>query len=214
MKLQLDILLSRLKREWVWSLILAILTLLDIILFTVNVHSKVIPETKFLSLIGMPGMSSYDFTTLLIFIYQVTLLSYYTYIFYTYELKSAFESVMLRARDSNWIISKISMCVMFIIAFKIIYQLLAYMFFLNDVSFKLTYLLNPVIYQLFISVLIITLINFFKRANYFMYLFVLCLCILVFKWFYLPLVTGTIIVLIIINPLKFRFKKLSINQLR
>lgn len=214
MRLQLEILSSTLKKEWVWMLILVILTMIELILCMFNVNGGINFKTEFLSLIGTPGLTNYNFTTLLIAVYQIGLIIYYVYVYYTYELKSSFENVILRANEKRWIRNKVFVSFIFTIVFKAVYEFFVYLFFSNEVSLKLYYFVYPVLFQMLLSLVIITLNNFFKRRNFIAYVLVTILGLLFFKWFNFVICITFIIVLLIMNICFFHFKTYYFNQVK
>ena len=206
MKLQLEIMLYVVKKSWIWFGILFVLSSVAIILFKLDVNSSVLDDVEYLSIIGVPGIKNYDLKVFLIAIYQIFLLVYIIYTFYTYELKDAFASVVLRANERKWITYKIVTTLFSIIIFRVFYQLLTYYFFKDSVSFSLEYFINSILYHTLIGVLVITLLNFLNQKRMISYIILFLLMVLIFTYFNLLLVLLSVVILIILNTLLFRFK--------
>lgn len=206
MKLQLEIMFSVIKKSWFWFSILFILSAIAIILFNFNVNSSVPYDVEYLSIIGVPGLKNYDFKVLLIAIYQMFLCVYVIYTFYTYELEKSFDSVVLRADQRKWISNKVVICLLSVIVFRMIYQLLIYCFFIGEVSFSLECFINPILYHLLLSVLVITLLNFFNKISIISYPLSFMVMFLIFSYFNFIVVILLVVILTIINMLLFRFK--------
>ena len=206
MRLQLEIMLSVIKKTWFWLGILVFLSLIKIVLYTFNVHANVSYEAEFLSFLFIPGFTNYNLSTLLIGIYQTILVIYIVYVFYTYELNNAFFNVILRANEKKWIVSKLLLITIFNILFKLIYQFLIYLYFKNYIFFELEYFLYPVVYDLLLSLFIILMINFINKNKLIGFVVIILLSFIIFKYFNVFIALFLIGILIAVNIFKFHFK--------
>lgn len=207
MKLQLGVFLSKIRKEFIWLLILILLLAVQFILKLVNVNRAEPFLLDFLSLIGFPAEKQYNITCFFIFAYEFILMIYYVYIYYVHDLNVAFENVVLRANERKWIKNKILLCGIFVVLMNTLYILIVYFFYRKNIVFDFKHLLHPLLFQLMATYLVITMVNFVKRKNYLMYALLLLFTYMVFSNFNIYITSIMIILLIIINIKFFHFKR-------
>ncbi len=207
MKRELNSLWVNLKKQSIWFIILLLLLIAGILAYAFSYKDQNVVLAQYVTLICMPGQNNYYTTTQLIIVYNILLIAYFIYIYFTSEMDYVFENVILRIKEKKWLISKFVIGTLFIILLKALLFFMIYYFFKEDVAFKINYLINPIVYLVFTEFLVITIISFFKRKNYFAYAIIAVVSYYTFfnynTWF---LLTATLL-LAIINFIFFKFKR-------
>lgn len=211
MKLQFNILIAQLKKNWLWILIFILLTILGIIFYYIRPTGIEFKEEDFLMFIAYPSNMNYGTIPLLLLIYQIGLTIYLIYTLYTFELYNSFENVMLRIKQKKWIVNKLITNFLFIIIFKVSQIFIIYILFLKQLSFKYIYLVSPIIYNVILLLLIMTSVNFIKKQNFIFYFIPLIIGFLIFVKFNIWLCLIFIIILLILNIKHFNFKRYYLN---
>ncbi len=207
MKIQLKIIVQVLKNNWKLILTLFFLLLISIIFYLVRPIATITNKNDFLSLICYPKIEM-NFINYLLSMFQIGLTIFLIYEYYTYEFNHSFEYTILRTKEKKWLVSKIIWSLIFIVLFKIIYIILAYIYFNNLFSLTFNDLLIPVIYQITITMIIISSINIFYNNKILNFMVIFIFSILLFYFFSVNISLIIIIILIIFNIIYFRFKKL------
>lgn len=207
MILQFEILCGKLKNNWFWFVILIFISLLNLILYHVRPSQIQITNEDLFSLTCYPSSIEYGFVSLLLTMYQFGLLIYIIYIFYIHEFEHSFENIILRVNQKKWIISKIIVTFVFTFFLRLIYFGLIYLYFYDKISFQLNYLIYPIIYSMFISIMVLFCLNFSDKKRYYIYIISFIVSFILFKRFKLILALLIISTLILAIFLNFNFKK-------
>ena len=172
MKRQFQILKSILISNWFWILLWIILTILAFVFLLLRPSMIPIQEIDFISLIAYPIKNQTFFGELLT-IYQIGLLIFILYQYYERELEYSKENIILRYSSKKWIKEKTITSFFLILLGKIIQILVIYIYFTKDIPFKIEYLLSPMIYDLLISTLLLTRLNYHHNLLFNLILIVL-----------------------------------------
>lgn len=209
MKIQFNILKEKIKNNILWILIIVFLVLLNLILLSVKPIQIKSTKLDFLTLIGFPGITEYNGISLLILLYQLGWTLYINYIFYIHEFEHSLENILLRINQKKWIISKIIIIVPAIILCKIVFILLIYLYFCEDLSFSITYIIYPIFYTIFLTLELISIINFLKTNNIIKVIVGIVIAYILFINFNIWFIIAIILVLIYINIKYFNIKKIT-----
>ena len=119
MKIQINILMLKLKENIKWFILLILLLVLCLILYHVGTtENSTVSTNDFLMLLNYPSLTNYSNVTALLAIYNFVLYIYIAYVFYTYEFNFSFQNIILRVKDNIWILSKIIIFSLFTIFYK------------------------------------------------------------------------------------------------
>lgn len=207
MNIQVKILLRNLKKSWLWIVIFALLTILSLIFYMVRPIDIELSRNDLISLISYPTNNELNFIALLITIYQIGFVIYYIYTYYSYEFEHSFENIIIRVDEKKWIFQKIFSSIIFIVFLRLIYTGLLYIYFYKAIPFELGFIFVPIVYQVLISLILITIINFIKIDSGINFLSSIIISFLFFINFNFWISLLLIIVLICINGTIFSFKR-------
>lgn len=202
MKLQLNVLGETFKKSLVWLGIWLSLIILTII-FSSSYHFEL---SSFLSLINFPGHYNYALIEYILIIYQICLITYITYVFYTYELNNSYSNIILRVKKNKWYLTKILMIIFMNIIFSIINFLICYSFLHSFITFKFTYIIMPLIYNISCSFFLILLIELLGNNKSIIFILTLIGNILM-RYYWYP----WYIIILFISILLFKKKKFTYN---
>lgn len=208
MKIQLKILIETLRKNFLWIIIFVLLVILSLIFYFVRPNTIELTPNDFLSMICYPKTANYSLMCFLLTMYQVGLIIYIIYNYYTHEFEHSFENIILRTKEKKWIRQKCIIISLFIVFSRLLYVSLLYLYFYNKFSFQPDYLLYPILYQLFISIVVITTINILKREMILEFLIVFIVTYVTMFIFNPVIIFILYILLIIINCIYFQFKKM------
>ena len=119
MKIQSKILLERFKKNILYIAIYLISLIFGVILFYLRNKQIEFNIDEFLVLINLPKFSNLSYLYELIKIYEIGLLVYLVYDYYTYDLNYSLDNIMIRESVNKWYLNKIIIFSIFITLFKI-----------------------------------------------------------------------------------------------
>ena len=107
MKIQSKILLERFKKNILYIAIYLISLIFGVILFYLRNKQIEFNIDEFLVLINFPKFSNLSYLYELIKIYEIGLLVYLVYDYYTYDLNYSLDNIMIRESVNKWYLNKI-----------------------------------------------------------------------------------------------------------
>ena len=119
MKIQSKILLERFKKNILYIAIYLISLIFGVILFYLRNKQIEFNIDEFLVLLNYPKFSNLSYLYELIKIYEIGLLVYLVYDYYTYDLNYSLDNIMIRESVNKWYLNKIIIFSIFITLFKI-----------------------------------------------------------------------------------------------
>ena len=209
MKLQYLIMKDIFKKNYIWVVLFLLLITLSIVLHIVNPSPFGLKIEDYYILIGHPTSEKISSIQSLMLLYNVGLLIYISYIFYTYELSHSFENIIIRISSKKWILNKmISFCILVSLVGAI--RILGiFLFFKNIISLKSEFFIITFLYNMMIYLITISLINKFKITKKINFLIIFFSSLLVYNFFNTKIILIINIILIIFNILTFNFKKIT-----
>lgn len=207
MKLQLNVFLKIFNKNKLWFLIFLLIIILNIVLLMVMPPQVEITTNHFLPLVGYPIDNAYNFTAILIIIYQFVLLSYIIIAFLNHDFEYSFENIILRASSKKWIAEKITISFLFILVFKTLQILITYIYFINKIPFKFDYLTYPFFYSLLITSFLLFNVNFSKKSSFLLYILEIIILIYFLQNFNMLLAFLISLFLTVFTYFQFNFKR-------
>ena len=213
MKIQINILILKLKENIKWFILLILLLVLCLILYHVGTtENSTVSTNDFLMLLNYPSLTNYSSVTALLAIYNFVLYIYIAYVFYTYEFNFSFQNIILRAKDNIWILSKIIIFSLFTIFYKSIYAIITYTYFKNEIPFSIDYIVAPILFNLLCFLSGILTYNFYKRKKIYTQIITLMIPFVLYFYFNYISVIFILIIELIVSIKYFKFKNICINR--
>ena len=150
MKIQSKILLERFKKNILYIAIYLISLIFGVILFYLRNKQIEFNIDEFLVLINFPKFSNLSYLYELIKIYEIGLLVYLVYDYYTYDLNYSLDNIMIRESVNKWYLNKIIIFSIFITLFKIFEVSILYLIHSSEVSFDINFYIYSIIFDIFI----------------------------------------------------------------
>lgn len=160
MKIQSKILLERFKKNILYISIYFISLIFGVILFYLRNKQIEFNIDEFLVLINFPKFSNLSYLYELIKIYEIGLLVYLVYDYYTYDLNYSLDNIMIRESVNKWYLNKIIIFAIFIIIFKIFEVSMLYLIHSSEVLFDIDFYIYSIIFDIFILIIITSLYNY------------------------------------------------------
>ena len=160
MKIQSKILLERFKKNILYISIYFISLIFGVILFYLRNKQIEFNIDEFLVLINFPKFSNLSYLYELIKIYEIGLLVYLVYDYYTYDLNYSLDNIMIRESVNKWYLNKIIIFAIFIIIFKIFEVSMLYLIHSSEVLFVIDFYIYSIIFDIFILIIITSLYNY------------------------------------------------------
>lgn len=139
MKIQSKILLERFKKNILYIVIYLISLVFGVILFYLRNKQIEFNIDEFLVLLNFPKFSNLSYLYELIKIYEIGLLVYLVYDYYTYDLNYSLDNIMIRESVNKWYLNKIIIFSIFITLFKIFEVSILYLIHSSEVSFDINF---------------------------------------------------------------------------
>ena len=202
MKIQSKILLERFKKNILYIAIYLISLIFGVILFYLRNKQIEFNIDEFLVLINFPKFSNLSYLYELIKIYEIGLLVYLVYDYYTYDLNYSLDNIMIRESVNKWYLNKIITFSIFITLFKIFEVSILYLIHSSEVSFDINFYIYSIIFDIFILLIITALYNY--RRCILNYIFLSIILIYIYLRF-------DAIIVLILSAFMFIFNYKTIN---
>lgn len=203
MKIQSRILLNRVKKNILYIIIYLISLMLGILLFYLRNKQLSFNVDEFLLLINFPKILNISYLYELIKIYEIGLLVYLVYDYYTYDLNYSQDNIMIRESVNKWYLNKIITFSIFIIIFKIFEVSILYLIHSSEISFNIDFYLYPIIFDIFILIIITALYNYRRVILSYIFLSIILICIYLRFNIIIALILSIFIVIFNYKTLKF-----------
>ncbi len=208
-KLEWEMIKDVFKKNKIWLTIYLMFIFIEVLIIMLRPIMIPVTDPDFLSLIGHPLYYDYNTTTILLKIFQVCLIIYYSYQINSYEYQYSLESFLLRLDEKKWIKIKLLFLIILFGALKFIFITFLYFFFSYYFELQFSYYLYSIIYDLNIVLLTLTATNFLVNSKmWFLMLLIMIVAYLNLIFFNVYVTLGMIIVQLLVNLYFFRFKKI------
>lgn len=208
-KLEWEMIKDVFKKNKIWLTIYLMFIFIETLLTILRPTMIPVTASDFLSLIGHPLYYDYNTTTILLKLFQVCLIIYYSYQINSYEYQYSLESFLLRLDEKKWIKIKLLFLPILFGTLKFIFITFLYFFFSNHFELQFSHYLYSIIYDLNIVLLTVTTTNFLVNSKiWFLMLLVMIVAYLNLIFFNVYVTLGMIIVQLLVNLYFFRFKKI------
>lgn len=208
-KLEWEMIKDVFKKNKIWLTIYLMFIFIETLIIILRPIMVPVTDPDFLSLIGHPLYYDYNFTTILLKIFQVCLIIYYAYQVNTYEYQSSIDLFLLRLEERKWFKVKLLSLIFLFSSFEFIFITFLAAFFMPYFSLKFSIYFDILLYDLNIVLLTITITNcLFNSKTSLLVLFIMLLAYLMLIFFNVYFLLAMIIVQMLINLYFFRFKKI------
>mgnify|MGYP004563370641 CR=1 FL=1 len=205
MKIQSKILLERFKKNILYIAIYLISLIFGVILFYLRNKQIEFNIDEFLVLINFQKFSNLSYLYELIKIYEIGLLVYLVYDYYTYDVNYSLDNIMIRESVNKWYLNKIIIFSIFITLFKIFEVSILYLIHSSEVSFDINFYIYSIIFDIFVLLIITTLYNY--RRSILNYIFLSIILIYIYLRFNAIIVLISSIFMFIFNYKTINFTK-------
>ncbi len=207
MKIEFNLIKNKIKNDKIWLVILLILTIINIMYCYLN-YNKINNSIYYMNLIGYPLINEKLDIYVLYNIYYIAYIIYYSISYFNYELENLKENIIIRDNDKKWFIRKIISILLYIVILKLIVILIIDVFSNFKYSFNLNIILLINLYLSLISIITITINNIIKN-NTLVIIISMILSFLVFFSIKNILILFLLsVLLLILNIIFFKFKKM------
>ena len=155
-------------------------------------------------------MNDFNYFGILVLLFQYSILIYFTYLFFNYEYENAFENIILRIASKSWIKNKMTILLVFVSFFRCIYSFIISIIIGKNNYIPIDILCNINIVHLLLVVLVLTVFSFGQK-RYIVFIptaFSLFIALLYLNNLVLNIIT--IIILVLLNYIFFKFKFLKV----
>lgn len=207
MKIELNLIKNKIKKDKTW-LIIYLISLLICIIYSFLNYGKMLDNSDLISsLIGYPYTEFKDTIIYILFnIYQFVYFIYFSVTYINEELDEYKDNLIIREKSNKWVIKKIISIVSYIIILKIINILIVSIIFKSIINLK--FIMTTLLYNLIISLIAVFINNSIKNNSYGI---IISLIISYLIFFYLKNIIFIILLfvaLIILTMITFSFKKI------
>ncbi len=142
----------------------------------------------------------------LLLVYKIVLIIFLTYSFYTYEIYYTFDFIFLRIKLKKWIISKLVTSIFLIAMFDLLHVGFVFIMFFKSIDFSLHFIAIQILFDIFLCLVVIFLINVFKNKSV-IFILVTILGLFMFSNFKIMIFLISFPILIFLNIATKRFLK-------
>ncbi len=206
MILQANILLKIIKKNYKWFIIFLFIIFLYFIFLTVRPFVIATSVKDLFPVIGYPSFDN-DYIAMILYLYQYVFLMYITYTFFMIDFEHSFDNLILRIDSKTWLLQKMFVITLFIVVFKIIQFIFAYIYFYNTIAFSFEYLFSVIMLSLLIANIVILNLNFSKKNKIIALVVEMIMFFFIFKYFQIIILIPLIIIICLYNFIFFNFKK-------
>ena len=140
--------------------------------------------------------------------YCIVYLVYFSITYFNHELEDLKEYIIVREKSKKWIVRKIFFIFLYIILIKLLLIFMLNLFCSFRYNIDVSYYLLTFLYIIYISILSITINNIVKSNTVATIVSVLLSYLLYFEFDNILVISISIVVLIILNIIFFRFKRM------
>ena len=168
MKVQLTILKKVFKKCYKFVLVFMLFSFSYLLAMKL---SKGIDYNDIKILLGYIDLNNFNFLGILLLIYQYALTIYFTYLFYSFEIREGKYNILLLANTKKLFIEKLLFQLLIVFSFRVIFSSFL-IFFFNNLENYQSFLLNNIIIYLSISLLASIFYNHIHNKLFYLFILV------------------------------------------
>lgn len=208
MKVELCLIKERIIKDKIWIILLFAILIIEYFSYYIEFNDFSINNQYYISLIGYPFAEISTNISVLYNMYCIVYLVYFSITYFNHELEDLKEYIIVREKSKKWIVRKIFFIFLYIILIKLLLIFMLNLFCSFGYNIGVSYYLLTFLYIISISILSITINNIFKSNTVATIVSVLLSYLLYFEFDNFLVISISIVVLIILNIIFFRFKRM------
>ncbi len=208
MKVELCLIKERIIKDKIWIILLFAILIIEYFSYYIEFNDFSINNQYYISLIGYPFAEISTNISVLYNMYCIVYLVYFSITYFNHELEDLKEYIIVREKSKKWIVRKIFFIFLYIILIKLLLIFMLNLFCSFRYNIGVSYYLLTFLYIISISILSITINNIVKSNTVATIVSVLLSYLLYFEFDIFLVISISIVVLIILNIIFFRFKRM------
>lgn len=208
MKVELCLIKERIIKDKIWIILLFAILIIEYFSYYIEFNDFNINNQYYISLIGYPFAEISTNISVLYNMYYIVYLVYFSITYFNHELEDLKEYIIVREKSKKWIVRKIFFIFLYIILIKLLLIFMLNLFCSFRYNIGVSYYLLTFLYIISISILSITINNIVKSNTVATIVSVLLSYLLYFEFDNILVISISIVVLIILNIIFFRFKRM------
>lgn len=208
MKVELYLIKERIIKDKIWIILLFAILIIEYFSYYIEFNDFSINNQYYISLIGYPFAEISTSISVLYNMYCIVYLVYFSITYFNHELEDLKEYIIVREKSKKWIVRKIFFIFLYIILIKLLLIFMLNLFCSFRYNIGVSYYLLTFLYIISISILSITINNVVKSNTVATIVSVLLSYLLYFEFDNILVISISIVVLIILNIIFFRFKRM------
>lgn len=208
MKVELCLIKERIIKDKIWIILLFAILIIEYFSYYIEFNDFSINNQYYISLIGYPFAEISTSISVLYNMYCIVYLVYFSITYFNHELEDLKEYIIVREKSKKWIVRKIFFIFLYIILIKLLLIFMLNLFCSFRYNIGVSYYLLTFLYIISISILSITINNIVKSNTVATIVSVLLSYLLYFEFDNILVMSISIVVLIILNIIFFRFKRM------
>jgi len=208
MKVELCLIKERIIKDKIWIILLFATLIIEYFSYYIEFNDFSINNQYYISLIGYPFAEISTNISVLYNMYCIVYLVYFSITYFNHELEDLKEYIIVREKSKKWIVRKIFFIFLYIILIKLLLIFMLNLFCSFRYNIGVSYYLLTFLYIISISILSITINNVVKSNTVATIVSVLLSYLLYFEFDNILVMSISIVVLIILNIIFFRFKRM------
>lgn len=208
MKVELCLIKERIIKDKIWIILLFAILIIEYFSYYIEFNDFSINNQYYISLIGYPFAEISTNISVLYNMYCIVYLVYFSITYFNHELEDLKEYIIVREKSKKWIVRKIFFIFLYIILIKLLLIFMLNLFCNFRYNIGVSYYLLTFLYIISISILSITINNIVKSNTVATIVSVLLSYLLYFEFDNILVMSISIVVLIILNIIFFRFKRM------
>lgn len=208
MKVELYLIKERIIKDKIWIILLFAILIIEYFSYYIEFNDFSINNQYYISLIGYPFAEISTNISVLYNMYCIVYLVYFSITYFNHELEDLKEYIIVREKSKKWIVRKIFFIFLYIILIKLLLIFMLNLLCSFRYNIGVSYYLLTFLYIISISILSITINNIVKSNTVATIVSVLLSYLLYFEFDNILVISISIVVLIILNIIFFRFKRM------
>lgn len=208
MKVELCLIKERIIKDKIWIILLFAILIIEYFSYYIEFNDFSINNQYYISLIGYPFAEISTNISVLYNMYCIVYLVYFSITYFNHELEDLKEYIIVREKSKKWIVRKIFFIFLYIILIKLLLIFMLNLFCSFRYNIGVSYYLLTFLYIISISILSITINNIVKSNTVATIVSVLLSYLLYFEFDNFLVISISIVVLIMLNIIFFRFKRM------
>lgn len=208
MKVELCLIKERIIKDKIWIILLFAILIIEYFSYYIEFNDFSINNQYYISLIGYPFAEISTNISVLYNMYCIVYLVYFSITYFNHELEDLKEYIIVREKSKKWIVRKIFFIFLYIILIKLLLIFMLNLFCSFRYNIGVSYYLLTFLYIISISILSITINNVVKSNTVATIVSVLLSYLLYFEFDNILVISISIVVLIMLNIIFFRFKRM------